>query len=53
VIQIIVAVIIAALAYYILVPLAGLPAIVGVVAAVLILLAGIGGPWYRGRRGPV
>jgi hypothetical protein len=33
----------AVLAYYLLVPIAGLPVIVGVVAAILVLLAGFGG----------
>jgi hypothetical protein len=37
-IEILVAVLVAALAYYILVPLAGLPVLVGVLAALLILL---------------
>ena len=49
-INILVAVLLAALVYFLCVAL-GLPAIVGIVAAVLVLLGGIGtgGLGYRGR----
>lgn len=51
-IAILIAILVAALAYWLLVPLLGLPVVVGVVAAVLILIAGIanyggGGYWRR------
>jgi hypothetical protein len=36
-------ILLAILAYWLLVPIAGLPAIVGIVAAILILLGGFGG----------
>lgn len=45
-----VVVLLAALAYYIATPLAGLPALVGVLAAVLVLLAGFGGAGSFRRR---
>jgi hypothetical protein len=41
-IQILLTILLAILAYWLLVPLAGLPVIVGAVAAILILLAGFG-----------
>ena len=41
-------ILVAIIAYWLLVPLAGLPVIVGAVAAILVLLAGIGtGGYYR------
>lgn len=50
-IAILIAILVAALAYWILVPVLGLPVVVGVVAAILILIAGIanygGGYWRR------
>jgi hypothetical protein len=41
-VNLLVAILLAIVAYWLLVPLAGLPVIVGAVAAILILLAGIG-----------
>lgn len=41
-IQILLTILVAIVAYWLLVPLAGLPVIVGAVAAILILLAGFG-----------
>jgi hypothetical protein len=41
-IGILVAILVAALAYWLLVPVLGLPAIVGIVAAILVLIGGIG-----------
>ncbi|HEY8583223.1 MAG TPA: hypothetical protein VIL49_09745 [Capillimicrobium sp.] len=41
-ISVLIAILVAALAYWLLVPLLGLPAIVGIVAAILVLIAGIG-----------
>jgi hypothetical protein len=40
---ILITILVAILAYWLIVPLAGLPVIVGAVAAILILLAGLGG----------
>ena len=48
-ISILVAVLMAALVYFLCTAL-GLPAIVGIVAAILVLLAGIPGGVYGGRR---
>ena len=50
-INILVACLLAILAYWLLVPAAGLPAIVGIVAAILILIAGIGAGDFGLRRG--
>jgi hypothetical protein len=53
---VLIAILVAALVYFLCVAL-GLPTIVGIVAAILVLLAGVGtsgfgGPgWYNGRRG--
>lgn len=50
--HVLIAVLIAALVYFVCVAV-GLPAIVGIVAAILVLLAGIGDPLgWRGPRGP-
>jgi hypothetical protein len=49
VISILIAVLVAALVYFLCTAL-GLPAIVGIVAAILVLLAGIPGGVYGGRR---
>lgn len=51
-ISILVAILVAALAYWLLVPLLGLPVIVGIVAAILILIGGIGTGGF-GRRSTV
>lgn len=51
-ISVLIAILLAALAYWILVPLLGLPAIVGIVAAILVLIGGIGTGGY-GRRSTV
>ena len=51
-ISILIAILIAALAYWLLVPLLGLPVIVGIVAAILILIGGIGTGGF-GRRSTV
>ncbi|MEA2307146.1 MAG: hypothetical protein QOH43_4426 [Solirubrobacteraceae bacterium] len=48
-ISILIAVLVAALVYFLCTAL-GLPAIVGIVAAILVLLAGIPGGVYGGRR---
>lgn len=50
-IHILITILLAIVAYWLLVPLAGLPIIVGAVAAILILLAGFGGYGFdrRGR----
>jgi hypothetical protein len=48
-IQILLTIIVAIIAYWLLVPLAGLPVIVGAVAAILVLLAGIGTGAFGGR----
>lgn len=45
--QILIAILIAILAYWLLVPLAGLPVVVGVIAAILILIVGIIGVGTR------
>jgi hypothetical protein len=42
VIELLVAILLAIVAYWLLVPLAGLPVIVGAVAAILILIVGLG-----------
>jgi hypothetical protein len=42
VVNLLLTILVAIVAYWLLVPLAGLPVIVGAVAAILILLAGIG-----------
>ena len=49
-IAILIAILLAALVYFLCVAI-GLPAIVGIVAAILVVIAGIGsyGPWDRGR----
>jgi hypothetical protein len=44
-IELLLAILVAILAYWLIVPVAGLPVIVGAVAAILILVCGIG---YRG-----
>lgn len=49
-IGILIAVLVSALVYYLCV-LVGLPAVVAIIAAVLVLLAGVG-PGYYNRRGP-
>lgn len=51
-IGILIAIVLAAVAYWICLAL-GLPAIVALIAAVLVLLAGFrpAGAWYNGRRG--
>lgn len=52
-IGIVIAILVAALVYYLCVAI-GLPAIIAIIAAILVLLAGIGGGragWYGGRRG--
>jgi hypothetical protein len=48
-VSVLVAVLIAALVYFLCTAL-GLPAIVGIVAAILVLLAGVPGGVYGGRR---
>ena len=48
-ISVLVAVLVAALVYFLCTAL-GLPAIVGIVAAILVLLAGVPGGMYGGRR---
>jgi hypothetical protein len=48
-VSVVVAVLIAALVYFLCTAL-GLPAIVGIVAAILVLLAGVPGGVYGGRR---
>jgi hypothetical protein len=50
-INVLVACLLAILAYWLLVPAAGLPAIVGVVAAILILIAGLSGSFGGLRTG--
>jgi hypothetical protein len=40
-VNLLITVLVAILAYYLLVPLAGLPVIVGVIAAILVLLGGL------------
>jgi hypothetical protein len=51
-IAILIAILLAALAYYVCVAL-GLPLIIGIIAAIVVLLAGIGGGGgYFNRRGP-
>lgn len=48
-IGILIAILVAVLVYWLCLAL-GLPAIVGIIAAILVLIAGIGGgPYYRGR----
>lgn len=47
-IGVLIAILLAALAYYVCV-LLGLPVIIAVIAAILVLLAGFGGPRYYGR----
>jgi hypothetical protein len=47
-IAILIAILLAALAYWVCVAL-GLPAIVGLIAAVLVLIAGVGSGGYRSR----
>lgn len=47
--SIVIAILVAALVYWLCLVL-GLPVIVAVIAALLVLLGGVGGPWY-GRRG--
>jgi hypothetical protein len=42
-ISLLIAILVAVLAYWLITPVAGLPVIVGAVAAILVLLAGIGG----------
>lgn len=42
-----IAILVAIVAYWLIVPVAGLPVIVGVVAAILVLLGGVGGPYYN------
>jgi uncharacterized protein YacL len=50
-IGLLIAILLAALVYFLCVAL-GLPTIVAIVAAILVLLLGWGGPgWYNGRRG--
>lgn len=49
-VNLIITILVAIVAYWLLVPLAGLPVIVGAIAAILILLAGLGGFGYRGSR---
>lgn len=44
-ISLLITIIIAIIAYWLLVPLAGLPVIVGAIAAILVLLSGVG--WGR------
>lgn len=53
VVGLIIGILLAALAYYICV-LVGLPAVIAIIVAILVLLACIGGPFYhdRGRRVP-
>jgi hypothetical protein len=46
-IHLLVTILLAIVAYWLLVPLAGLPMIVGAVAAILVLIAGLGGPARR------
>lgn len=48
IVSIILAILLAALVYWICVAV-GLPAIVGVIAAVLVLLGGVAHPWDRAR----
>lgn len=51
VVNLLITILVAILAYWLLVPLAGLPMIVGAVAAILVLLAGFGGVGgYGGAR---
>lgn len=48
-VHLLITILVAVLAYWLLVPLAGLPVIVGAVAAILVLLAGLGtGGYGRG-----
>jgi hypothetical protein len=42
-IHVLLTILVAIVAYWLLVPLAGLPVIVGAVAAILVLIAGLGG----------
>jgi hypothetical protein len=46
-VQILLVILVAIVAYWLIVPVAGLPAIVGAVAAILILLGGFGAPRFR------
>lgn len=45
-IDLLIAILLAIVAYWLLVPLAGLPVVVGAVAAILVLLVGIGRAGY-------
>ena len=49
-INLLITILVAILAYWLLVPLAGLPVIVGAVAAILVLLGGFGGLGGYGAR---
>ena len=49
-VNLLIAILVAILAYWLLVPAAGLPVIVGAVAAILVLLAGFGGVGGFGAR---
>lgn len=46
-VNLLITILVAIVAYWLLVPLAGLPVIVGAVAAILILLAGLGTGGFR------